>query len=83
MQMDYSEIISILHKCKGSLQFVKKIIVWTPKGILIERIYEDTNFTEKVVRKLTKFYVEHMLPEILTRNLYVMFLIIQLLLKIT
>ena len=43
-------------------------IVWTPKGMLVERIEEDPNFTESLVRKLTTFYVAHMLPEILTRT---------------
>ena len=42
-------------------------VVWTPQGILVERIVEDTNFTEGLFRKLTKFYVDYMLPEIMTR----------------
>jgi len=39
-------------------------VVWTPQGILIERIEINSNFTESLIRKLTKFYVEQMLPEI-------------------
>jgi len=36
-------------------------VVWTQQGI-----EEDTNFKEGLFRKLTKFYVDHMLPEIMT-----------------
>ena len=50
--------------CKQYCDFV----VWTPEGILIERMEVNSNFTESLIRKLTKFYVEIMLPEILTRN---------------
>ena len=57
---------------QGQLAICRKeycdFVVWTPQGILIERIRENTNFTESLIRKLTKFYVEHMLPEVLTHN---------------
>ena len=39
-------------------------VVWTPKGIIIDRVYQDSNFTEKLLRKLTSFYVEFMIPAI-------------------
>ncbi|XP_065914471.1 uncharacterized protein [Dysidea avara] len=45
--------------CKQYCDFV----VWTPKGILIERMEVNSNFTESLIKKLTKFYVE-----IVTRN---------------
>jgi len=43
-------------------------VEWTQQGILVERIEEDTNFTEGLFRKLTTFYVDHVhvLPEIMT-----------------
>ena len=44
-------------------------VVWTPHGIKIQRIYQNIHFTEKLVRKLTNFYVEHVLPEILQRSM--------------
>ena len=42
-------------------------MVWTPCGITTQRIYQDFNLTEKLLRKLTTFYVESMLPEIVRR----------------
>ena len=44
-------------------------VVWTPKGISIERIYRDLPFWEKVLKKLTTFYVQHLLPELMTHNI--------------
>ena len=41
-------------------------VVWTPLGIHVDRIYEDYTFTEKLVKKLTIFYVEKLLPAIMT-----------------
>ena len=40
-------------------------IVWTPVGLFVQRIYEEFNFTEKLIQKLTKFYVEQLLPAIM------------------
>ena len=36
-------------------------VVWTPKGIVIDRIYQDFNFTEKLSQKLSIFYVDFMI----------------------
>ena len=44
-------------------------VVWTPIGLIIERIYHDTMFWEKVVKKLTIYFVEILLPEIMTQKL--------------
>ena len=57
---------------QGQLAICRKeycdFVAWTPQGILIERIKDNTNFTESLIRKLTKFYVEHMLPEAFMHN---------------
>ena len=42
--------------------------VWTPKGYLVERIYPDANLWEKIVQNLTEFFVQHLIPEIMTRK---------------
>jgi len=34
-------------------------------GIVIDRIYQDFNFTEKFLQKLTTFYVDFMIPAII------------------
>lgn len=34
-------------------------VIWTPIGIVIDHIYQDFNFTEKLLRKLTLFYVDY------------------------
>ena len=47
-------------------------VVWTPLGIRVHRIYEDYMFTEKLVKKLTSFYVERFLPVIMTDNMSAM-----------
>jgi len=39
-------------------------VVWTPEGIVTDRVYQDFNFTEKLLRKLTTFYVDFMIPAI-------------------
>ena len=44
-------------------------VVWTPLGIHVNRIYEDYTLTEKLVKKLTIFYVEQLLPAIMTNNM--------------
>jgi len=68
--MDFYGVTNISLRYKGSLQCGKQycdFVVWTQQGILVERIEEDTNFIEGLFRKLTKFYVDHVLPEIMTR----------------
>ena len=44
-------------------------VVWTPKGIIIERIPRDLPFWEKLIAKFTAFYVENMLPELISHHL--------------
>jgi len=44
-------------------------VVWTPEGILIEQIEISSIFTESLIRKSKKFYVEQMLPAIPTHNI--------------
>ena len=44
-------------------------MVWQPKGIIIERITRDLPFWEKLIAKLTAFYVENMLPELISQRL--------------
>ncbi len=44
-------------------------VVWTPKGIIVERINRDLPFWEKLIAKLTAFYVENMLPELISHRL--------------
>ena len=39
-------------------------VVWTPKGIVIDRIHQDFYFTEKLSQKLTVFYVDFMISAI-------------------
>ena len=41
-------------------------VMWTKKGLVIQRIHHDVRFWEKLEKKLTAFYV---LPEILTHRL--------------
>ena len=41
-------------------------VVWTPKGLIIERIYQDFKFWEELEKKLTTYFVENILPEIMT-----------------
>ena len=38
-------------------------VVWTAKGLFIQRIYRDKPFLEKVSLKLSEFYVKHFLPK--------------------
>ena len=44
-------------------------VVWTPQKTIVQRIYKDFAFIDKLFRKLTSFYVEHVLPELLTRHI--------------
>ena len=54
---------------QGQLRITRRdfcdFVVWTPVGLLVQRIYEEFNFTEKLIQKLTKFYVEQLLPAIM------------------
>lgn len=43
-------------------------VVWTTEGLIMERVYINIRFTEKLTKKLTDFYVEKLLPEILTHR---------------
>ena len=56
---------------QGQLLITEKVycdfIVWIPHGMKTQRIYQNFNFSEKLVRKLTNFYVGNMLPEIVKR----------------
>ena len=45
------------------------LVIWTRKGIIMERIYPDVKFTEKLLRKLTDFYVDNFLPKLLQSTL--------------
>ena len=37
-------------------------VVWTPQKTVVQRIYKDFAFIDKLLRKLTTFYVDHVLP---------------------
>ncbi len=58
---------------QGQLEICERnycdFIVWTPNGLYIERIYKDVKFIERLFQKLTKFFVEQFLPELMTRKL--------------
>ena len=41
------------------------LVVWTSGGIVIERVFEDANFTEKLITKLTAFYVSNIIPQLI------------------
>ena len=61
----YTQILGQLLLCdKQYCDFV----VWTTKGLIIERIHIDVRFTEKLLNKLTQFYVEKLLPNIITHR---------------
>ena len=57
---------------QGQLLICNKLfcdfVVWTTKGLISERIYVDIRFTEKLSKKLTDFYIDTFLPEILTHK---------------
>ena len=44
-------------------------VVWTPKGVSVQRIYKDFPFQEKLLAKLNNFFVECLLPELMTHNI--------------
>lgn len=43
-------------------------VIWTPHGIIYEKIYRDEACWERMLPKLKEFYFEHMLPKILMEN---------------
>ena len=43
-------------------------VVWTPLRVHVQRIHEEIPFAEKLIRKLSNFYVEHLLSAIMTGN---------------
>ena len=57
---------------QGQLSIADKdfcdFVIWTPKCLIVERIYRDINLWEKMEKKLTEFFVQHVLPEIMTRS---------------
>lgn len=61
------------YQVQGQLNITKKryciFVVWTPKGILFEKIEKDTGFWESILNKLRKFYMECILPEIIDPRL--------------
>ena len=60
----YNICMLTTNKCKSNLprdSFVT--VVWTLKGTVIQQVYQDVNFTEKQLRKLTWFYVDYIIPE--------------------
>lgn len=43
-------------------------VVWTPQQMSVQKVYRDPSFINKLINKLTTFYVEHMLPKLLTQE---------------
>ena len=44
------------------------LVVWTTQGITMERVLPDVNFTEKLLTKLTTFYVNNIIQELVTEH---------------
>ena len=44
------------------------LVVWTTQGITMERVLPDVNFTEKLLTKLTTFYVNNIIQELITEH---------------
>ena len=40
-------------------------VVWTQKGQVVHRVYPNINFTEKLLQKLTDFYLQEFIPVLL------------------
>lgn len=58
------------YQVQGQLHITKKecclFVLWTPKGIKVEKIYRDDTFWEKEMKKKLKdFYFDCLLPEII------------------
>ena len=51
--------------CHLSQKAYCDFVVWTPKGQVVQRLYPNVNFTEKLQQKLTSFYVKNFLPGLL------------------
>jgi hypothetical protein len=43
-------------------------IIWTPKGMILEKIETDPDFHERMLPKLKPFYLEHLLPALIQRG---------------
>ena len=58
---------------QGQLEITQKplcdFVVWTPNDLFVQRIYKDTRFIETLLKKLNTFYIDNMLPEMLTHRL--------------
>lgn len=60
-----------MFQIQGQLHITNKefcyFVIWTPKGISIEKIYKDDTFwEEKMYPKLKKFFMDSMLPLLIT-----------------
>ena len=65
---------NITHRCKASFSFVKNsfviLLFGQQKRSEYRKVYIDIRFTEKLSKKLTDFYVDRLLPEILTHKCF-------------
>ena len=52
-----------IHPALLSNYFIPSEEDWTPVGIATERVFVDVSFTEKLITKLTAFYVTNIIPE--------------------
>ncbi len=62
----YAQVECQLELCQRSYC---DFFVWTPNGYFIQLIYKDLSFIEKLIKKLTSFFIEYILPELLTHSL--------------
>jgi len=44
------------------------LVVWTTAGITMERVLPDVRFSEKLLSRLTAFYVNHIIPEFIPEH---------------
>lgn len=60
------------YQIQGQMGITEKkfcdFVCWSPKGLFIERVDYDPHFFESLQPKLNKFFVEYVLPELLSRN---------------
>ena len=61
MQVQGQLLLCLLQYCN--------LVVWTTVEFVSFRIYKDIPFTEKLLTKLTKFFVRNLLPELMTHRL--------------
>ena len=58
---------------QGQLNIAEKefsdFVIWTPKGIIIHRIYRDIQFLGKIGKEINRFFVQNVLPEIMIHKL--------------